>query len=398
MKALPTLLAAFTLSLASAQPLELTFQHAMSGPLGEAVTAMVEGYNASQGEVVIRPEFSGSYDELLQGLLAQLAAGTSPDIAQLEVALVARIAESGALLDLAPLLDEAVFEDFWPVFREQVSREDGAIYALPFNNSNPVIYYNPEILEAAGVEVPTRYEELPEVARQIREATGHPAIAFQAFPWVLEGAVWSNGGEVLDEDGLRLNEPEAVEVITLWSDMIAEGTALGTTYFEGGPNFAAGELAMLYESVAGRYFLENDVDFDFGVAPLPYFNEPVAPVGGANLTIFSGISEERQEAAFDFLMWLTEPEQQLAWVQMTNYVPVRQSATESVDFEAFLETDPELRVGITQLAYSRPRPSTPGYAQVTTEIISALQSIWQQGAPVQETLDDLVARTQRLFR
>jgi sn-glycerol 3-phosphate transport system substrate-binding protein len=395
-------LASLLVSFASAQPMELSFQHSMNGPLGEAVTAMVEKYNSSQEEIVIREVFAGTYDEGLQKILAQLAAGDSPDIAQLEVALVARVAESGQLLDLAPRLqgeNSALYEDLWPVFREQIEREDGAIYALPFNNSNPVLYYNPELLEEAGVEPPKTYAEFPEIARRINEATGASAVAFEAFPWVLEGTVWSNGGEVIEDGALALNQPNAAEAVQTWTEMIQENTAtVVRSLDEAQQNFATGNLAMMFGSVATYFFLEEGVDFDFGVAPLPYFDEPVVPVGGAALVIFNGIPEERQEAAWDFLTWLTEPEQQFDWVRMTNYVPVRQSATELPAFQEYLSEHPDRRVGIEQLPYARPRPSLPGYPEATPEIIEALESIWLQDAPLQETLDDLVARTERLFR
>ena len=395
-------LTSLLVSFASAQPMELSFQHSMNGPLGEGVTTLVEKYNSSQDEVVIREVFAGTYDEGLQKILAQLAAGDSPDIAQLEVALVARVAESGQLLDLAPRLqgeNRALYEDLWPVFREQIEREDGAIYALPFNNSNPVLYYNPELLNEAGVEPPKTYAEFPETARRIKEATGAYAVAFEGFPWVLEGTVWSNGGEIIEGGSLALDQPNAAEVIQTWTEMIREGTAtVSTSPDTTEQNFAAGELAMVFGSVASYFFNEEAVDFDFGVAPLPYFDEPVVPVGGADLVIFNGIPEERQEAAWDFLTWLTQPEQQFDWVRMTNYVPVRQSATELPAFQKYLSEHPDRRVGIDQLPYARPRPSLPGYPEATPEIIEALESVWLQDAPLQETLDDLVGRTERLFR
>ena len=395
-------LAALLFATASAQPTELSFQHAMSGPLGEAVTAMVEKYNAEQSDVVVNEEFIGSYDQALQKILAQLAGGTSPDIAQLEVALVARVAESGSLLDLAPRLQgeyQDLYDDLWPVFREQIQREDGSIYALPFNNSNPVLYYNPELLAQAGVEPPRTYAEFPDVACQIREATGAHAVAFQGFPWVLEGTVWSNEGEIVGEDGLMLSEPNAREVVQTWTDMIREDcAAVGTSLDQMQQDFGAGQLAMVFGSVASYFFVDRAVDFDFGVAPLPYFDEPRAPVGGADLVIFNTIPEKRQEAAWDFLVWLTEPEQQFDWAQRTNYVPVVQSATELPAFQEFLANNPDRAVGIDQLEYSRPRPSLPGYPQATPEIVEALESIWLQNASVEETLDNLAQRTQRYFR
>ncbi len=402
MKKIVSLLAGLLLTAAFAQPVQLSFQHAMSGPLGEAVTTLVDKYNASQDEVVVNEEFIGSYDQALQKILAQLAAGSSPDIAQLEVALVARVAESGNLFDLSPRLQgdyQALYDDLWPVFREQIQREDGKIYALPFNNSNPVLYYNPALLEQAGVEPPRTYAEFPEIARKIKEATGAYAVAFQGFPWVLEGTVWSNGGEIVGTDGLKLNEPNALEVVQTWTDMIRSGdAAVGTSLEQMQQDFGAGKLAMVFGSVASYFFVDQAVDFEFGVAPLPYFDEPKVPVGGADLVIFSGIPEERQEAAWDFLVWLAQPEQQFDWARMTNYVPVVQSATELPAFQAFLAENPDRRVGIDQLPYARPRPSLPGYPQATPEIVEALESIWLQNAPVEETLNQLVDRTRRYFR
>ncbi len=83
---------------------------------------------------------------------------------------------------------------------------------------------------------------------------------------------------------------------------------------------------------------------------------------------------------------------------MTNYVPVRQSATELPAFQEYLKEHPDRKIGIDQLPYARPRPSVPGYPEADPEIVEALESVWLQDAPLQETLDDLVGRTERLFR
>lgn len=384
--------------------IELEFQHSMNGPLGEAVTFLVDKYNAEKaGEVVVNETFVGSYEEGLQGALAQLAAGENPDILQLEVAMVARVAESGALMNWKPLFEGEYtqnYEDFFPVFRDQISRADGNIYAIPFNNSNPVLYYNVEMLEAAGVQPPKTYTELPEIAAKIKEAFPDVVpIYFDPFPWVLEGAVWSNGGEMVGEEGLRMNESEAVEVIQLWTDVIRAGNGAPTTQ-TAQEDFAAGKVAMAFGSVASRFFIERAVgdNFQWQAAPLPYFDEPQVPVGGANLMIFDNIPEEEKQAAIDFLIWVTQPEQQLDWIKLTNYVAVNQKATELPAFAEYLASKPDLGIGIEQLPFSRPRPSRVGYPQATPEIIASLERIWLQNADVQTELDDLVARTARFFR
>jgi sn-glycerol 3-phosphate transport system substrate-binding protein len=393
----------FFLSSTFAQ-VELEFQHSMNGPLGEAVTFIVDKYNEEKaGEVVVNETFVGSYEEGLQGALAQLAAGENPDILQLEVAMVARVAESGVLMNWKPLFEgdyAANYEAFWPVFREQISREDGNIYAIPFNNSNPVLYYNADMLEEAGVQPPTTYTELPEMAAKLKETFPDVVpIYFDAFPWVLEGAVWSNGGEMVGEEGLRMNEPEAVEVIQLWTDVIRAGNAAPVTQ-TAQEDFAAGKVAMTFGSVASRFFIERAVgdNFAWQAAPLPYFDEPQVPVGGANLMIFDNIAEEKKQAAIDFLIWVTQPEQQFDWIRLTNYVAVNQQATELPAFAEYLTTKPDLGIGIEQLPFSRPRPSRVGYPQATPEIVASLERIWLQNADVQTELDDLVARTARFFR
>ena len=62
----------------AAGPVDITFLHAMPGPLGQALKQIVDGFNATQQEVRVRAEFAGNYDQLLQKTMAQLAAGQGP--------------------------------------------------------------------------------------------------------------------------------------------------------------------------------------------------------------------------------------------------------------------------------------------------------------------------------
>jgi len=396
------LLIGLLVGVGAAQGTELHFQHAMGGPLGEALEALVARYNSAQDEVVIRSEHVGGYDELLQKTLAQLAAGESPAIVQLDGYHLPRIAASGRLLDLGPRLrgeHRALYDDLFPAFREQITTPGGEVYALPFNNSLFVLYYNPELLERAGVEPPRTYAELQEVAGRITRATGMPAMAFKSSAVILEAAVYSNGGELLGPAGLTLDTPEVAEVVALWNDMIQEGTAtVGGSGEQMQQDFATGNVAMFADTVVASRFMRESVPFAFGVAPLPHFGTPVTTVGGASLAIFNTLPEAEQAAAWDFLTWLAEPAQQLEWVRNTNYVPIRRAATETPAFQALMEDNDAVRVAVSELPNARPRPSHPSYPQAEEEIVSALERIFLQGAPIQDTLAALSQETARLFR
>ncbi|WP_291424916.1 ABC transporter substrate-binding protein [Deinococcus sp.] len=399
MKKLLPLLTLTLLSSAAAKT-DVTFMYGLGGELGKAIESMIKQFNAAQNDVTVRGEFANDYEGVVQKALAGIAAGQpSADILQLEVSYVPRIAASGALLNLKTMPGfQKSFDSFWPVFKTQVTRDDGNVYSMPWNNSNPVLYYNPELLKKAGMTTPPRtYPQLRAAAKKIKDATGVAAIALPSFPWVLEGAIWSNGGEVVDNGKLLLDQPAAKEVITDWAGFFRDGSAVLQT-----PNttadFAAGKVAMFMASVASRPGLNASVPFKFGTAPLPYYKKPVVPVGGATLAISKGVSKERQDAAWKFITWLAQPEQQFTWIKMANYVPITRTTSRLPAYQAYVKSVPGLEIGGQQLPYARPRPTTAGYVQGTQEIIKALDKIFLQSAPIDATLGDLVQRTQPLFK
>lgn len=394
-----TVSAALLLGSSASAKTDVTFLYGLGGELGKAVEVMIKDFNASQNDVVVRGEFGNNYEGVVQKALAGIAAGQpAADVLQLEVSYVPKLASSGALLDLSGLPNfKSSFNAFWPVFKKQVSRPDKAVYSMPFNNSNPVMYFNPDLLRKAGLSVPPRtYPELREAAKKIKAATGAAAIALPSFPWVLEGAIWSNNGDVIKDGKLALDQPAAREVITQWAGFFRDGTAVlqsPTT----DADFAAGKVAMVMNSVATRPSYKASLPFKFGTAPLPYFKKPVVPVGGATLAISKNVPADRQQAAWTFITWLAQPEQQFKWIKMSNYVPITRTTANLPAFKQYVASDPGLAVGVHQLPYARPRPTTSGYVQGTQEIIKSLDKIFVQNAPIDATLKDLVDRTAPLF-
>lgn len=388
------------------QRTEITLMYGLGGRLGEIIRETIDRYNKSQNEVTVKGEFANSYEGVLQRALAGIAAGQpAADLLQLEVALWPRLAAAGQLTELSTLPGfKGMFDSFWPVFRRQTDPDgDGKVFATPWNNSNPVTYYNPQLLQKAGFGAPPRrWTEFPEFARKVKAATGVPAMALPAFPWVLEGAIFSNGGEMVRGDKLALNEPRALEVINLWTSMIREGTAVVQNDATISQDFLSGKVAITFQSVASRPGIKALAGDKFRtqvrVSNLPWFRSPVVPVGGATLAIPRGVPQNRVEAAWKFIQWLNTPEQQLAFIRDTNYVPITRATNDLPAFQRFLQTEQGLAQGMLQLPTARPRPSEAGYVQGIQEIRKTLEDIWINNRPVEASINDLVNRTANLFR
>jgi sn-glycerol 3-phosphate transport system substrate-binding protein len=310
------------------------------------------------------------------------------------------LAAAGALEELSKFDGfKQTFDTFWPVFKRQADPDgNGKVFAMPWNNSNPVTYYNPELLAKAGVKESDlrTYQGLREAAKKIKAATGLPAVAIESFPWVLEGAIASNGGAIVRNNRLNLDSKEAVAVIENWAGFFRDGTAV-VANANSNLDFCAGKFAIRFSSVASRPNIKNNCKFNFRVAPLPYFKGPAVPVGGATLAI-SKVAPEKQKAAWEFIKWLAQPQQQFTFIKMSNYVPITRPTSDFKPFKDFLRTEQGLDMGVRQLPYARPRPSTSAYFQVTTEIVKSLESIYLNNTPVESTLKDLVNRTAPLFK
>src|ERR1019366_2526872 len=127
-----------------------------------------------------------------------------------------------------------------------------------------------------------------------------------------------------------------------------------------------------------------------GVGPIPSSSsKPVKNggvfIGGAGLYIVKK-SAATQDAAGQFIKYLTKPAQQAAWASATGYVPVRKSATSLAPLVATWAKVPGYRVPYSQLLASPTTPATAGYVagpanQIDQSILNALESLSSGTSP-----------------
>ncbi|MEC8900727.1 MAG: extracellular solute-binding protein, partial [Pseudomonadota bacterium] len=167
-----------TLSVSANAATEVTWWHAMGGQLGEILEGMTEEFNASQDEYRVTPSYRGNYTETMTGAIAAFRAGEQPHILQVfEVGTGTMMNADGAIYPVYELMEAhgRAFdrEAFLPAVVGYYTDTNGNMLSFPFNSSTPIMYYNRDAFEEAGLDPeqpPQTWEELAEYATQITES------------------------------------------------------------------------------------------------------------------------------------------------------------------------------------------------------------------------------------
>lgn len=356
---------------ASAQT-EISWWHAMGGALGDTVNQIATDFNASQSDYVITPVFKGTYEEALTAGIAAFRAGEQPNILQVfDAGAATVIAAQGATIPVQDLLiDNGVdfnIEDYISGVRYFYADSEDKMIGMPFNSSSPIMYYNVQALEAAGVTPPKTYEEFETVTAPALVEAGYIPLAQSHSPWIwvenfmsrhdLPFATNDNGYTGL-ETQILVNSPELKmhwNKVKEWRDA-GFYEWYGAAWNDNQKPFEEGKVAIWMGSSGSFGGLSKlDLPFDFSATVLPYWEsvttEPKQTfIGGAALFAMSGKSDAENAATAAFFQYLTSPETQVMWHKETGYVPVTTAAYEMAKAEGYYDELPAAEVGIEQLS------------------------------------------------
>lgn len=390
----------------SDETIDLTWYYPVN--VGGAITEVIdkyaedfnsEGIEVNGKKVTVTPVYSGNYDETMTKVQTAIKNGKAPDLSvQLSVDLF-QIKNSIVPLDdfiqNDPEAQEMV-NDFFPGFMENAKTE-GKTYSIPFQRSTVILYYNKDKFKEAGLDPdtpPTTWDEVIEYGKKLTK-DGQWGIELPATVsgyWIYQALYLQNSEtNMMSDDGkeVYLNTDEAKEALQYWVDLInvhkimPEGVLDWSTV---PTDFIEGKTAMMLSTTGNLTNVKNNANFDFGVAFLPGNERVATPTGGGNFYIFKNTSEERQQAAFEFIKWISEPTRAAEWSINTGYIATRQSSYETELLKEYVETFPQAKVAMEQLEYAEKEISVYEQGKIQKIIHDALQAAIN-GADVSETLD-----------
>jgi sn-glycerol 3-phosphate transport system substrate-binding protein len=363
-------------------PVDIVFWHGMSNDLEPPLIALTEKYNASQDRVRVELQNQTSYDSLIDKYV-NVGQDSRPTLVQFPEYTLRSIADSGTTVPAAACLESSGFDTaaFVPRTLTAYSYE-GIQRGMPFNVSNPVLFFNRKMFEAAGLDPddpPVSLEELRAASEQIVSSGAAPvALVLDSGPdsgggWFLE-QWFGRSGEPFADNGNGRTAPATevlfdnelgVELTTFLQDMINDGLAVTVgdnpggqdAFFKMADPVEPGAMTMSTSAALGSVIAALGGGLvpglgpeDIGVGPMPGPGDtPQVQVGGASLWIVADKTPEETAAAWDYITFLLSPESQSEWASATGYVPVRTDALELEPVKTKYADDPRFEVPYLQL-------------------------------------------------
>ena len=361
--------------------------------------------------ISINPVFTGSYTDTRNTILTELqGGGAGPDVAVMLSIDLYSFAEEGYIVPAQTFIDsmqdgDAYVSDFFPALMRNGVDEDGNVWAIPFQRSTPILYYNADLLAEAGYDSPpTNNAELVEIAQALTTDDRHGLLVPVAggFPiWMYQSFAIAFGHNIVDDDptAVYFNTPEAVAAVefvrSLGTDL-GVGPAGGAAWGDTPVAFLAGQAAMIYHTTGNLTRILGGADFEVGVWYLP--SGPAgedgtgygSPTGGGNLYIFDDGSKSQSEldAIWKWVTFLSSPAIQADWGATTGYIAANASAWQTEPLASLSMEHPQYLIARDQLQHAGKEFSS--YATITIQgiINGTLESILTgESADAQAALD-----------
>ncbi len=384
------------------QEVTITWWHGQNAEAAELLGGLVDEYEKEHPNVTIEASSgAGTTDDLLQKLQAGFASGTYPDVSYAYGSWASELGRSQRTLDISEEVGAA--DSGWEEFPEAAratATYEGQVIGMPAVVDNLGIIYNTELFDAAGLDYPSAdwtWDDFRVAAKTLTDparnqfGTAYPVSGSEDTVWRFWPQLWQNGGDVLDADGAPDFDSEAgVAALEYWRQLAVEDRSVyldqnGEKY---APSFYAGNIAMIISGPWVLYDLKEQ-QTPYGVSVLPATDGSSQTISGPDLwVLFDHDDRQRAAASYDFIDWLTSPEQDVRWNVEYGNLPLRSSAAETPEFRAYAEKYPGAQAFFDNLDNATtPRPTATGYTAMSREVGRAISEVLLGEAEPQEALE-----------
>jgi len=338
-----------------------------------AWTTLLNSCGSQAGVTIKRTSYDTT--DLTSKVLLAAQQGVAPDVLILDNPVVSTLAEAGVLTDTTQnhLDTSAVQPNLLGAGEYQ-----GKTYGVPIGANTLALYYNKNILKAAGVDPSTitDWSSLTAALAKVKaagktgitlSAIGTEEGSFQFEPWF-----WGSGANLT-----KLDSAQAAAALNLWTSWLKDGYApnsvINDTQTTSWQEFAAGKTAF---SENGTWQLSNaaKAGFPYGIIPIPAENGGAAPVptGGEFVTLPQQSDTSRYTTTEKLVSCLTSADNAYNTDSTLSYI----AASGAVQAKQ-VDATPALQVWVTAVHSGKARTGDDlgtNYPKISQQLWTAVQS------------------------
>jgi multiple sugar transport system substrate-binding protein len=409
MKHFTQFLAAAALSVAAAMPAHaettLTIHYPMPGFFKDVMDTISKKFMEENSDIKIQfAAPSATYEDGIQLILRQTGTSEMPDITFIGLNRLRMLNERNVAVDMTPLVQKEgnMADKGFSDTILKLAQVNGKQVGLAFATSNPIMYYNADLVKAAGGNPdtpPKTWDEVIALASKIKAlGNGVDGMDFrwQGDDWMFSALLFGAGGKMLsdDEQKVAFNGPEGQKAVELISRFVKEGGMPVFTKAAGEQAFAAGKVGFEFQTTGALVNTIKNVGakFDLRTAQIPLLDPEKGhlPTGG-NAVVILAKDAAKQDAAWKFAKFAAGPYGASVVVPGTGYVPNNELAAKSAEYLGdFYKKNPLFQAGLSQMPRMIPWYAFPGTngVKVTQTIVDNLSRIVDGSAEPKEALDD----------
>lgn len=380
------------------------------GPFLEGV---MDEYQKAHPNVTLEP-IPVAMNDLYTKLLTLATSGDIPDIFTMSDAYMANAVEMGMAQDLTPLMGEDWLKGTLDVALEGCKIGDELVF-MPWQNNTMAMVYRKDVFDEKKLEIPETWDQFLKVAQQLTEdLNGDGKIDRYGcvFPGTRNDSAESRfhalcmtfGAYPVKEDNGKVTSDIGTDKFTkalkFYTDVAKSGFMpegfVETGYPEAYTMLASDQACIFFgaSNVLGAIYNANkDMKGKFGSFPMPHAEgEPQRTVFNT-LGISISAKSENPEIAADFLKFLTDSDNSIAWNQATGRLPCRKEALDKIIAE-----DPVYKGFADSSSFAELLPTYAGTAEIRDIMGEAYQAIVAEGVGAEEAASTAATKTQDVLK
>ncbi len=396
----------------SIQGTEITFWHSMGGVNGEAIDTLVHTFNKENSYgITVNSQYQGLYDDSLNKLKSAQIGNMGADLVQIYDIGTQFMMESGWIVPMQSLIQEDNYDisSIEPNLLSYYTVHD-TLYSMPFNSSTPIMYYNKDIFNKAGItKIPESLEEIEAIGDTLLKKGGASEVmSLGIYGWFFEQFIIKQGLEYANNGNGRMKPATAIafdqngaakNILTHWKALYDKGYApnVGKGGDAGLTDFSIGKAAITLGSTASLKQILQDVDgkFEVGTAYFPKVSTTDIggiSIGGASLWTLNNQDPKKLRATWEFVKFLISPKSQALWNAQTGYFPVTIKAHDEDIFKENIAKYPQFKTAIDQLHTSSKKDSgalLSVFPEARATIESNIESMLNNQKDIDTTIQDI---------